>query len=147
MNLVKLYGSIELAPLVELSHAVVDLVSTGNTLKANGLVEVELIKNISSRLIINKASLKLKEKDFYGNSLLMADSAIVYKKEAFYGDVLNIQVSVSECYSYGFELFYLIKNKKNDLEIARVKTGMVCYDHVNKKIKKLPIKFSTHFNN
>ena len=93
------------------------------------------------------ASLKLKEKDFYGNSLLMADSAIVYKKEAFYGDVLNIQVSVSECYSYGFELFYLIKNKKNDLEIARVKTGMVCYDHVNKKIKKLPIKFSTHFNN
>ena len=93
------------------------------------------------------ASLKLKEKDFYGHSLLMADSAIVYKKEAFYGDVLNIQVSVSECYSYGFELFYLIKNKKNDLEIARVKTGMVCYDHVNKKIKKLPIKFSTHFNN
>ena len=61
MNLVKLYGSIELAPLVELSHAVVDLVSTGNTLKANGLVEVELIKNISSRLIINKASLKLKD--------------------------------------------------------------------------------------
>ena len=93
------------------------------------------------------ASLKLKEKDFYGHSLLMADSAIVYKKEAFYGDVLNIQVSVSECYSYGFELFYLIKNKKNDLEIARVKTGMVCYDHLNKKIKKLPIKFSTHFNN
>ena len=93
------------------------------------------------------ASLKLKEKDFYGHSLLMADSAIVYKKEAFFGDVLNIQVSVSECYSYGFELFYLIKNKKNDLEIARVKTGMVCYDHVNKKIKKLPIKFSTHFNN
>ncbi len=93
------------------------------------------------------ASLKLKEKDFYGHSLLMADSAIVYKKEAFYSDVLNIQVSVSECYSYGFELFYLIKNKKNDLEIARVKTGMVCYDHVNKKIKKLPIKFSTHFNN
>ena len=57
----KLYGSIELAPLVNLAHAVVDLVSTGRTLKANGLVEVELIKNISSRLIINKASLKLKD--------------------------------------------------------------------------------------
>ena len=93
------------------------------------------------------ASLKLKENDFYGHSLLMADSAIVYKKEAFYSDVLSIQVAVSEYYRYGFELFYLIKNKKNDLEIARVKTGMVCYDHVNKKIKKLPIKFSTHFNN
>ncbi len=61
VNLVKLYGSIELAPLVDLSHAVVDLVSTGNTLKANGLMEVELVKNISSRLIINKASLKLKD--------------------------------------------------------------------------------------
>ena len=61
VNLVKLYGSIELAPLVNLAHAVVDLVSTGRTLKANGLVEVELIKNISSRLIINKASLKLKD--------------------------------------------------------------------------------------
>ena len=60
VNLVKLYGSIELAPLVNLAHAVVDL-STGKTLKANGLVEVELIKNISSRLIINKASLKLKD--------------------------------------------------------------------------------------
>ena len=57
----KLYGSIELAPIVDLAHAVVDLVSTGRTLKANGLVEVELIKNISSRLIINKASLKLKD--------------------------------------------------------------------------------------
>jgi len=92
------------------------------------------------------ASLALTEHDFYGTSLLMADSAIVYKKEAFYSDILQIQISVSELYSFGFELFYLIKNKKDNLEIARVKTGMVCYDHVNKKIKKLPIKFSTHFN-
>jgi len=92
------------------------------------------------------ASLCLEERDFYGFSLLMADSAIVYKKEAFYGEKLIIQISVSEIYNYGFELFYLITNKTNGTEISRVKTGMVCYDHINKKIEKVPIKFLTHFN-
>ena len=60
VDLIKLYGSMELAPLVGLADAIVDLVSTGGTLKANGLVEVEHIMPISSRLIINQASLKLK---------------------------------------------------------------------------------------
>jgi ATP phosphoribosyltransferase len=60
VDLIKLYGSMELAPLVGLADAIVDLVSTGGTLKANGLVEVEYIMPISSRLIVNRASLKLK---------------------------------------------------------------------------------------
>ncbi len=60
VDLIKLYGSIELAPLVGLSEAIVDLVSTGNTLKANDLVEVEHIADISSRLVVNQAALKLK---------------------------------------------------------------------------------------
>ncbi len=60
VDLIKLYGSIELAPLVGLSEAIVDLVSTGNTLRANDLVEVEHIADISSRLIVNQAALKLK---------------------------------------------------------------------------------------
>lgn len=60
VDLIKLYGSMELAPLVGLADAIVDLVSTGGTLKANGLVEVEHIMPISSRLIVNRASLKLK---------------------------------------------------------------------------------------
>jgi ATP phosphoribosyltransferase len=51
----------ELAPLVGLSDAIVDLVSTGNTLKANHLVEVERIMDISSRLVVNQAALKLKQ--------------------------------------------------------------------------------------
>ena len=55
---IKLYGSMELAPLVGLADAIVDLVSTGSTLKANDLVEVEQIMTISSRLIVNQASLK-----------------------------------------------------------------------------------------
>lgn len=60
VDLIKLYGSMELAPLVGLSDAIVDLVSSGNTLKANDLRAVEEISPISSRLIVNQASLKLK---------------------------------------------------------------------------------------
>jgi ATP phosphoribosyltransferase len=56
-----LYGSMELAPLTGLADAIVDLVSTGGTLKANHLVEVERIMVISSRLVVNQAALKLKQ--------------------------------------------------------------------------------------
>lgn len=60
VDIIKLYGSMELAPLVGLADAIVDLVSTGNTLKANDLVAVEHIIDISSRLVVNQAALKLK---------------------------------------------------------------------------------------
>ncbi len=60
VDLIKLYGSMELAPLTGLADAIVDLVSTGGTLKANGLVEVEHIMDISARLVVNPASLKFK---------------------------------------------------------------------------------------
>ena len=60
VDLIKLYGSMELAPLTGLADAIVDLVSTGNTLKANKLIEVEQIMDISSHLVVNQASLKLK---------------------------------------------------------------------------------------
>ena len=60
VDLIKLYGSMELAPLVGLSDAIVDLVSSGGTLKANNLIAVEEISQISSRLVVNQASLKLK---------------------------------------------------------------------------------------
>jgi len=60
VDLIKLYGSMELAPLTGLADAIVDLVSTGNTLKANQLVEVEHVMDISSRLVVNQAALKLK---------------------------------------------------------------------------------------
>jgi ATP phosphoribosyltransferase len=59
-DIIKLYGSMELAPLVGLSDRIVDLVDTGNTLKANGLVEVERIADISAWLVANKASMKMK---------------------------------------------------------------------------------------
>lgn len=61
VDLIKLYGSMELAPLTGLADVIVDLVSTGKTLKANQLVEVERIMDISSRLVVNQAALKLKQ--------------------------------------------------------------------------------------
>jgi len=60
VDVIKLYGSMELAPLVGLADKIIDVVDTGNTLKANGLEAQELIATISSRLIVNKASMKMK---------------------------------------------------------------------------------------
>ena len=75
VDLIRLYGSMELAPLVGLADAIVDLVSTGNTLKANDLVAVEQIMPISARLIVNPAALKLKRETM--RPLLDAISAAV----------------------------------------------------------------------
>lgn len=61
-DIIKLYGSMELAPLVGLADCIVDLVDTGNTLKANGLEPRELIMEVSSRLVVNKASMKMKHR-------------------------------------------------------------------------------------
>jgi ATP phosphoribosyltransferase len=60
VEIIKLYGSMELAPLVGLSDCIVDLVNTGSTLRANGLKEIETIAPISARLIVNKAAMKMK---------------------------------------------------------------------------------------
>lgn len=60
VEIIKLYGSMELAPLVGLADLIVDLVATGNTLRANGLVEIEIIAESSARLVVNKAAMKMK---------------------------------------------------------------------------------------
>ncbi len=61
VEIIKLYGSMELAPALGLSDQIVDLVNTGNTLRANGLIPFENIAEISSRLIVNKAAMKMKQ--------------------------------------------------------------------------------------
>ncbi|HZJ95462.1 MAG TPA: ATP phosphoribosyltransferase, partial [Thiopseudomonas sp.] len=60
VDIIKLYGSMELAPLVGLADKIIDVVDTGNTLRANGLEPQELIDHISSRLVVNRASMKMK---------------------------------------------------------------------------------------
>ncbi len=77
VDLIKLYGSMELAPLTGLADAIVDLVASGSTLKANALVEVEEIMPISARLIVNKAALKLEREPI--RSLIDALAAQVAK--------------------------------------------------------------------
>jgi ATP phosphoribosyltransferase len=77
VDLIKLYGSMELAPLTGLADAIVDLVSSGNTLRANALVEVERIADISARLVVNPASLKLKREPI--RALIDAFESAVHK--------------------------------------------------------------------
>ncbi len=78
VEIIKLYGSMELAPIVGLADVIVDVVDTGNTLRANGLAPLEHIVDISSRLIINKASMKMKHeamKSFVDKMALAVDEA------------------------------------------------------------------------
>ncbi|MFV2055834.1 MAG: ATP phosphoribosyltransferase [Thiohalomonadales bacterium] len=78
VEIIKLYGSMELAPIVGLADRIVDVVDTGNTLKANGLIPLEHIIDISSRLIVNKVSMKLKHEPI--NELINQLESAVLKK-------------------------------------------------------------------
>jgi ATP phosphoribosyltransferase len=80
VEVIKLYGSMELAPLVGLADGIVDLVESGNTLKANGLVPLEHIADISSRLVVNKAAWKMKHASVM--ALLTALRAAVRQRQA-----------------------------------------------------------------
>jgi ATP phosphoribosyltransferase len=85
VEIIKLYGSMELAPLVGLADVIVDLVDTGNTLRANGLVPLETIADVSSRLIVNKASMKMKHRPV--KELVERIGAAVRKREQQMGTV------------------------------------------------------------
>ncbi|MGI9335267.1 MAG: ATP phosphoribosyltransferase [Gammaproteobacteria bacterium] len=74
VEIIKLYGSMELAPLVGLADRIVDVVDTGNTLRANGLEPLEHIADISSRLVVNKAAMKMRHADVTALIALLADA-------------------------------------------------------------------------
>lgn len=77
-DIIKLYGAMELAPILGLADEIVDIVDTGNTMRANGLEERELIENISSRLVVNRASMKMKHKPV--NAIIEKLAAAVDKR-------------------------------------------------------------------
>lgn len=79
-DIIKLYGAMELAPILGLADEIVDIVDTGNTLKANGLEARELIENISSRLVVNRASMKMKHRGI--NPIIEKMSIAVEKRRA-----------------------------------------------------------------
>ncbi|MCX8019124.1 MAG: thioesterase family protein [Chitinophagaceae bacterium] len=83
-----------------------------------------------------------------GFGFIMADAAVQFKKEIFYGDELLVSVCISEMEKYGFDLFYKldIKRESEEITAALAKTGMVCFDYTQRKIIKLPDQLVKVFN-
>jgi acyl-CoA thioester hydrolase len=69
---------------------------------------------------------------------IITDAAIEYKAESFLGDYLRIQIFIGEISKYGFEMSYKITNKNTEKEIARGKTGIVCFDYEKRKVASIP---------
>lgn len=84
------------------------------------------------------ASYGFSELDCGGVSLIMGDSAIVYKSEAYAGDILRFEVAASEPSRKGFRLFYRVTRTKDNVLIALVENGMVCFDYQSKKLTAVP---------
>ncbi|MBX2964354.1 MAG: thioesterase family protein [Cyclobacteriaceae bacterium] len=70
---------------------------------------------------------------------VVADAAIVYKGESFFGDTLIIEIAVHEFHNYGFDMLYRISNKATGKEVARGKTGIVCFDYSKRKMATMPV--------
>lgn len=70
---------------------------------------------------------------------IITDAAIQYKAESFLGDVLIVQLAVADFTTYGFDMLYLVTNKATGKEIARGKTGIVCFDYSRRKMARLPL--------
>lgn len=81
------------------------------------------------------------ELNLYGASVIMADVAIVYKAEGFYGDVLQVDVTAADFSRVSFDLFYRIINPGKGITIAEAKTGMVCFNYNERKVASVPEEF------
>ncbi len=83
-----------------------------------------------------------------GAALIMADLAVEYKAESFYGDNLNVSISIGEITKISFEIFYEITTSRNDKSIlvAKAKTGMVCFDYETRKVTSIPEIFRQIIN-
>lgn len=71
---------------------------------------------------------------------VISDALVIYKAEAFLGDVLSIQIAIADVNKYGFDMLYKVTNTLNGKEIARAKTGIVCFDYNNRKVAPIPEK-------
>lgn len=80
------------------------------------------------------------EMDFGGTGMIMADAAIEFKSELFYGDVVIASIAAAEISKIGFDLYYKLEKRtgQNTITVALAKTGMICYDYTKKKIVPLP---------
>ena len=85
------------------------------------------------------------ELDVFGVSMIMSDAAIQYKSEAFYEDVLQIEMTAYDFGVTSFDLFYYVTRKSDQKLIALAKTNMVCFDYKEKKMKDVPQAFLSLF--
>jgi len=83
------------------------------------------------------------EMDIEGASLIMADNAVIYKAEGFYGDSIQVDVAVGDFNKYGCDIYYLLTNKETAVEMAHAKTGVVFFDYDERKIRPVPEQFRT----
>ncbi len=86
-------------------------------------------------------SLGYLESDIEGVSLIQADTAVVYQSEAFYKDAIQINIGLGDFSRAGFELYYQLYNLTQQKNTALAKTGMVCFDYKERKVKSVPDKF------
>ncbi len=92
-------------------------------------------------------SINMTERNFFGSSLIMADSIVIYKSQGFLGDEISIKISVINCRSHGFQLFYLFHRKKDGIDLAHIQTSMVFYDYKEEKIVPFPHLFKNYLKN
>lgn len=78
---------------------------------------------------------------------IISDVAIQYKSESFLGDVLSIKIAIENFTKYGFDMLYLITNNVTEKEVARGKTGIVCFDYDKRKIAPIPESFRAKLQN
>lgn len=78
---------------------------------------------------------------------VIADALVLYKAEAFLGDELTIQLAIADITKYGFDMLYLVRNKNTNKEIARGKTGIVCFDYEKRKVAPIPERLRTVISN
>lgn len=85
------------------------------------------------------------ELDVEGFGLIMTDTAVVYKAEAFHGDLIQVEVTIGEFNRYGCDFFFLLSNKDTAVEVAYAKTGVVFFDYEVRKIVSMPAAFKSSF--
>ena len=81
------------------------------------------------------------EANIGGPGMIMIDSAVIYLSQAFYGDILTVEVAITDIHKYGFDLLYRLTNAHTGKEIARGKTGMLCFAYDKKRIASVPQVF------
>jgi acyl-CoA thioester hydrolase len=73
--------------------------------------------------------------------IIVADAAVIYKSESFYGDIMDVKIAIEDISKYGFDMLYQLNNIEKGKEIARGKTGIVCLDYSTRKLATIPTNF------